>query len=188
MSASRDPQAAANLSLMTGEDGPRFAEAVPVNPRRAAVDLRWNVDPVLPDGVLFSPGELEHKWGIYLNQSRLLFVRSWTCAVQVAAHRHRARDGAGGLRPAPAPARGPVKGKTIRMRPVVALNSPAIIPRSLSSTRPESAGEPSSTWPPNDSGVPSGARGVEPLIAAPCVLEMTNGLQFTEASPPREGS
>ena len=92
LSTSEDPQVAETLARMTGEDGLRFAQAVPDNPRRVAVDLRFHVDPVLPDGVLFSPRQMEHKWALFLHQRRLLFVRSWTGQVQVVAdveHRER---------------------------------------------------------------------------------------------------
>ncbi|WP_257447816.1 ankyrin repeat domain-containing protein [Archangium lipolyticum] len=92
LSASKSPEAATNLVSMGQEDGTVFIGAQPLVPRRITTDLRFRVDAVLPDGVLFSPREMEHKWGLYLLHPHLLVVRSWTRQVHAVADFERRGD------------------------------------------------------------------------------------------------
>lgn len=83
ISTSQDPDCAANALSYTTEDGSSFAEAEPVLPRSIPCALQYKVEGNLPDGALFRPWEMEHKWAIFHRQGRILFVRGWTRQVHV---------------------------------------------------------------------------------------------------------
>jgi hypothetical protein len=51
--------------------------------RAVAATLRFPIDRMLADGVLFSPSAMEHKWAIFYHQRRILCVRSWLRWVHV---------------------------------------------------------------------------------------------------------
>src|SRR5262245_16458333 len=85
VSTSTDPQMAANAASWGGDTGQQFAEMRPEVDRVASVTLRYRVDRLLADGVLFSPAAMEHKWALFFHRQRVLFVRSWTRKLMVAA-------------------------------------------------------------------------------------------------------
>jgi len=85
ISTSQDPDCAANALSYTNEDGSSFAEAEPVLPRSIRCGLQYRVEGSLPDGALFRPHEMEHKWAIFHRQERILFVRGWTRTLHVIA-------------------------------------------------------------------------------------------------------
>jgi hypothetical protein len=78
ISTSADPECAANAISYARDDGSAFAAAEPATPRVIGALLRYHVDAPLPDGALFRPQEMEHKWAIFHHQQRILFVRGWT--------------------------------------------------------------------------------------------------------------
>jgi hypothetical protein len=78
ISTSADPQCAANAISFGRDDGSAFAADEPVSPRVIGALMRFRVSAPLPDGALFRPREMEHKWAIFHRQQRILFVRSWT--------------------------------------------------------------------------------------------------------------
>ena len=85
ISTTSSPQYAANSGSWSGEDGTVF---IGVNPRvthRIKADLRYAIDSVFVDGVLFTPGVMEHKWVIFHHQKRIICVRSWTREVEIVA-------------------------------------------------------------------------------------------------------
>jgi hypothetical protein len=85
ISASTDPQCAANAMALRGKDGTAFIGAQPVSADSFEADLVYPIDRMLADGVLFSPSVMEHKWAIYHHQGYILFVRSWTHKVHLIA-------------------------------------------------------------------------------------------------------
>ena len=52
-------------------------------------ELRYPTAAVLPDGLLFTPRAMEHKWVLALRGDRLLAARSWTGDVKAVAHVRR---------------------------------------------------------------------------------------------------
>ena len=78
ISASADPQCAANALSYGRDDGSAFAGDEPASPRLIGTLMRFRVDEPLRDGALFRPQQMEHKWAIFHQQQRILFVRSWT--------------------------------------------------------------------------------------------------------------
>src|ERR1041385_2796407 len=78
ISTSADPQCAANALSYGHDDGSAFAADEPGSPRLIGALMRFRVDAALPDGALFRPGAMEHKWAIFHCRQRILFVRSWT--------------------------------------------------------------------------------------------------------------
>lgn len=56
-------------------------------------ELRYPAASVLPDGLLFRPQTMEHKWVLALRGTQLIFARSWTGAVElVAGIRHASNE------------------------------------------------------------------------------------------------
>ena len=85
LSTSSDPQCAANAVSFGQDDGTGFIGQEPPVSRTTEASLRFPIDTVLADGVLFVPGEMEHKWAIYYHGDQVICVRSWTRRVQVVA-------------------------------------------------------------------------------------------------------
>lgn len=78
LSTSSDPECAANALSYHNEDGSGFATLSPNSSRATALGLRYRIEEPLADGALFVPACMEHKWAIFHNAARILFVRSWT--------------------------------------------------------------------------------------------------------------
>jgi hypothetical protein len=85
ISTSADPQCAANAISFGGDDGSAFAADAPASPRVIGALIRFRVNSPLPDGALFRPRQMEHKWAIFHHQQRILFVRSWTRKLHAVA-------------------------------------------------------------------------------------------------------
>lgn len=90
ISTSADPQCAANALSFEHDDGSAFEQDEPLVQRVIGAMLPYRVDGSLPDGALFRPHVMEHKWAIFHRQSghrsgRIFFVRSWTRKVHVIA-------------------------------------------------------------------------------------------------------
>ena len=85
VSTSADPSCMDNVASLGNEDGTAFIAQAPRSPRKISADLRYTTDPLLPDGALFVPSRMEHKWAIYLHAGKLIFVRSWLREVRVVA-------------------------------------------------------------------------------------------------------
>jgi hypothetical protein len=85
ISTSSDPEAAANAISFGREDGTSFVGVQPPNSRIIDGTLQYRVDRLLADGVLFVPQQMEHKWALFHRDNRMLFVRSWTRQLLVAA-------------------------------------------------------------------------------------------------------
>jgi hypothetical protein len=85
ISTSADPECAANALSFGQDDGSAFAADEPASPRVIGTLMRFRVEGPLPDGALFRPGVMEHKWAIFHRSGRILFVRSWTRKLHVIA-------------------------------------------------------------------------------------------------------
>ncbi|PRP96437.1 ankyrin repeat domain-containing protein [Enhygromyxa salina] len=92
LSTSENPEAAArsiswSQSVGAELDGSSLAELEPL-----ACALRYPADPLLGDGLLFTPREMEHKWVLALRDGQVLAARSWTGEVQAVAEARREGD------------------------------------------------------------------------------------------------
>lgn len=76
---------AANAGSFGQDDGTVFIGQEPREERVVEASVRFPVDRVLADGVLFAPQEMEHKWAIFHHGGRIYFVRSWTREVVAVA-------------------------------------------------------------------------------------------------------
>ena len=92
LSLSADPQCAANAVSFGQEDGTGFIGEEPPVPRIAGVSLRFPIDRVLADGVLFNPSTMEHKWALFHHRGQVICVRSWTRKVHVVARCEQHED------------------------------------------------------------------------------------------------
>jgi hypothetical protein len=86
ISTSADPECAANAISYDREDGSSFEQQEPVTQRVIGAMIPFRVEMPLRDGALFRPRVMEHKWAIFHRGGRILFVRSWTRKLHVAAH------------------------------------------------------------------------------------------------------
>ena len=85
ISTSADPECAANALSFGRDDGSAFAADEPASPRVIGAMIPFRIEGPLPDGALFRPREMEHKWAIFHRRGRILFVRSWTRKLHVIA-------------------------------------------------------------------------------------------------------
>jgi hypothetical protein len=83
--ASSDPRCARNAVSFAQEDGGSFVGERPPVDRVIAAALRFPIDRMLADGVLFAPREMEHKWALFVRRGQILCVRSWTRQVAAIA-------------------------------------------------------------------------------------------------------
>ncbi|MFZ5890589.1 MAG: ankyrin repeat domain-containing protein [Myxococcota bacterium] len=91
ISTSQDMSAAAmaiSWSSKTVADLPRDVEPA----ESIACDLRYPIEPELPDGFLYTPAEMEQKYVIGYREHRILLARSWTGNVQATAETRRTGD------------------------------------------------------------------------------------------------
>lgn len=92
ISSSKDPQMATNAMSYGGEDGTIFWQQQPPIGTTNATSLVIPIDGYLAPGVLFIPGQMEHKWAIYYDGENLIFVRSWQRRVHVIAKTIQEKD------------------------------------------------------------------------------------------------
>jgi hypothetical protein len=84
-SLTSDREAASNAISFGGDDGLGFVGHQTPSHKRTRLSLRYRVTPMLADGVLFSPSQMEHKWALFHHAGQVLFVRSWQRQVLVTA-------------------------------------------------------------------------------------------------------
>lgn len=92
LSTSKDPTCAANAVSYSQDDGAGFIGQEPPVARRIDATLRFPIDRVLADGVLFAPRQMEHKWALFHHGGSILCVRSWLRQVRVIARTRTAVD------------------------------------------------------------------------------------------------
>lgn len=85
LSTSADGRCAANAMSFGQDDGTGFIGEEPPVRRTTEASLRFPIDRVLADGVLFVPREMEHKWALFYHRGQMICVRSWTRKVHVVA-------------------------------------------------------------------------------------------------------
>lgn len=66
-------------------DGRELRDVEPEAPVEVEVDLSYPVEGLLHDGVIHRAREMEDKWALFVVDSALLFVRSWTGALDLRA-------------------------------------------------------------------------------------------------------
>lgn len=91
-SGSADPRCAANALSFGQDDGSTFIGEEPPAARIAEASLRFPIDRILADGVLFTPSEMEHKWALFYHRGEIICVRSWARRVQVVARVEQRQD------------------------------------------------------------------------------------------------
>lgn len=85
LATSTDPQCASNAVSFGQDDGTGFIGEEPPARRVAEASLRFPVDRILADGVLFVPRKMEHKWALFYHRGEVICVRSWLRKVQLVA-------------------------------------------------------------------------------------------------------
>jgi ankyrin repeat protein len=91
-STSADPQCASNSVSFGQDDGTSFIGDAPPARRVTEASLRFPIDRILADGVLFAPREMEHKWALFYHRGEVICVRSWLRKVQVTARVEQRQD------------------------------------------------------------------------------------------------
>jgi hypothetical protein len=89
MSTTSNPRAAERAMSWTWSTGSELDTSGFAHVEARPCELRYPADPMLGDGLLFTPREMEHKWVLALRGDELLAARSWTGEVAaVASVRH----------------------------------------------------------------------------------------------------
>ena len=65
VSVTTDMNCAINTGSFGKDDGTSFIGIKPSIGRTIPADLRFLIDRMLPDGALYIPSEMEHKWALY---------------------------------------------------------------------------------------------------------------------------
>jgi hypothetical protein len=89
LSASRDPEIAQRAISWRSSSGDELDVTPLAGVPERRVDLRYPCDPLLRDGLLFCPSEMEHKWVLALRGDDILIARSWLGDVAVLARGRR---------------------------------------------------------------------------------------------------
>ena len=92
LSTSKDPTCAANAVSYGQDDGTGFIGQEPPTARRIDAGLRFPIDRILADGVLFAPRQMEHKWALFHHGGSILCVRSWLRQVRLIARTRAIED------------------------------------------------------------------------------------------------
>ncbi|MBZ5542608.1 MAG: ankyrin repeat domain-containing protein [Acidobacteriia bacterium] len=85
LSTSKDPQCAANAISFGQDDGTSFIGKEPPVTRSVEANLRFPIDRLLAEGVLFIPSQMEHKWALFYHRGEIICVRSWLRQVEAIA-------------------------------------------------------------------------------------------------------
>lgn len=88
LSATTNPNFAANAVSFGGDDGTSFIGIAPPVSRTVPAGLRFRIDKILADGQLFIPNKMEQKWALYYHQGQIICIRSWRRQVQAVADVH----------------------------------------------------------------------------------------------------
>ena len=89
---SKNPKCASNAVSFGQDDGTSFIGQEPPVARIVEARLRFPIDRLLADGVLFAPREMEHKWALFYHHGQIICVRSWRRQVQAVARVEQHQD------------------------------------------------------------------------------------------------
>jgi hypothetical protein len=78
LSATRDPEQAQRAVSWRTSIGDELDATVLQSAPELACSLRYPIDPLASDGLLFCPSEMEHKWVLALRGDQILIAHSWT--------------------------------------------------------------------------------------------------------------
>ena len=85
VSTTATEQYAINAVSYGGDYGISFIGEEPPVTRIVEANLRFPIDRLLADGVLFAPREMEHKWALFYHRGEIICVRSWLRQVHAVA-------------------------------------------------------------------------------------------------------
>src|SRR5262245_23738373 len=91
LSTSSDPQRAAMAGSWSGKLVGDVKLERPAH-ESIACNLRYRADHDLPDGWLYTPSKMEHKWAIAYRDGSIWLIRSWTGDVNAVATTRRDGD------------------------------------------------------------------------------------------------
>jgi hypothetical protein len=92
LATSADRQCAENAGSFGQDDGTGFIGKEPPVTRSIEANLRFPIDRLLAEGVLFIPREMEHKWALFYHRREIICVRSWFRQVQAIARVEEYQD------------------------------------------------------------------------------------------------
>jgi hypothetical protein len=92
LSATRDPAIAQRAVSWQQSLGDELDPAALLEREPVPCSLRYPVDPLVSDGLLFAAREMEHKWVVALRGERILLARSWTGEVVAVLDGRREGD------------------------------------------------------------------------------------------------
>jgi hypothetical protein len=92
LSTSTNRQYAANAISFGQDDGTGFIGKEPPVTRSVEANLRFPIDRLLAEGVLFVPDEMEHKWALFYHRGEIICVRSWLRQVWAIARVEQYQD------------------------------------------------------------------------------------------------
>ncbi len=82
---SSNPQMAENAISYNGTEGKEFFSQQFESDDIIDTEIIYNIRENLEEGIMFRPSAMEHKWAIYYQQNKILFVRSWLRKTTVIA-------------------------------------------------------------------------------------------------------
>ena len=85
LSLSTERQFSENAISFGEDDGTGFIGQEPPVARIVPANLRFPIDRLLAEGVLFIPREMEHKWALFYHRGEIICVRSWLRKVRATA-------------------------------------------------------------------------------------------------------
>jgi ankyrin repeat protein len=89
LSATRDPEQARRAVSWRTSVGDELDATVLESAPELPCSLRYPIDPLATDGLLFCPSEMEHKWVLALRGDQLLIAHSWTGELATLAQARR---------------------------------------------------------------------------------------------------
>jgi hypothetical protein len=92
LSATKDPAVAARAVGWGKSTGAELDDAALRAVAPITCSLRYPAARELPDGLLFTPSQMEEKWVIAFRRGSILAARSWTGAVEAVAETRREED------------------------------------------------------------------------------------------------
>jgi hypothetical protein len=92
LATSSDRQCAENAVSYSQDDGAGFIGKEPPVTRSIEANLRFPIDRLLAEGVLFLARQMEHKWALFYHRREIICVRSWLRQVKAIARVEEHQD------------------------------------------------------------------------------------------------